>query len=88
MECIQTGDEPLCTLEDGHSSTSFAHLANISLAMNTRLEWDPVTERITNNEKANELIALPIPRTMDTINRRDFVKTLVCRSRSGCAPAL
>lgn len=54
IECIQTGREPLCTLEDGHRSTSFAHLANISLAMNMRLEWDPVNERITNSEQANE----------------------------------
>ena len=47
---------PCVTLENGHRSTSFAHLANISLAMKTRLEWDPVTERITNSEKANELL--------------------------------
>jgi predicted dehydrogenase len=56
VECIRTGNEPLCTLEEGHRSTSFAHLANISLAMNRRLEWDPGMERFTNNEKANELL--------------------------------
>ena len=56
IECVKTGKEPLCTLENGHRSTSFAHLANISLAMQSRLEWDPVNERITNNEKANELL--------------------------------
>ena len=56
IECIQTGRKPLCSLEDGHRSTSFAHLANISLAMNMRLEWDAEAERITNSEKANELL--------------------------------
>jgi len=56
IECIQMDREPLCTLENGHRSTSFAHLANIALAMGTRLEWDSVNERITNNEKANELL--------------------------------
>jgi predicted dehydrogenase len=56
IECLQTGREPLCTLENGHRSTSFAHLANIALAMGTRLEWDPVNERITNHEQANELL--------------------------------
>ena len=56
IECIQTGKEPLCSLEDGHRSTSFAHLANISLAMNMRLEWDPVAERITNSDKANLML--------------------------------
>ncbi len=56
IECIQTGKEPLCRLEDGHRSTCFAHLANISLAMNMRIEWDPVAERITNSDKANDLL--------------------------------
>ncbi len=56
LDCVKSGDEPLVSLETGHRSTSFAHLANISLAMQTRLEWDPVNERFTNNEKANELL--------------------------------
>jgi predicted dehydrogenase len=56
INCIQTGKKPLCTLEDGHRSTSFAHLANIALAMNQRLEWDPVAERITNSDQANDLL--------------------------------
>ena len=56
LDCIKSREEPLCNLENGHRSTSFAHLANISLAERSRLEWDPVSERITNNEKANELL--------------------------------
>ncbi len=56
LDCVKSGKEPLCTLENGHRSTSFAHLANISLAMNMRIEWDPLNERITNSDKANELL--------------------------------
>ena len=56
IECVKSGDEPLCTLEEGHRSTSFAHLANIALASNKRLEWDPVNERITNDDLANDLL--------------------------------
>lgn len=56
IACIREGREPLVTLEEGHRSTSFAHLANISLAMNMRLEWDAAAERITNSEQANELL--------------------------------
>jgi predicted dehydrogenase len=54
LDCVKSGEEPLCPLEKGHRSTTFAHLANISLKMNMRLEWDPVSERITNNQAANE----------------------------------
>ena len=56
LDCIKNGEEPLCSLEDGHRSTSFAHLANISLELGQRIEWDAVNERITNNEKANEYL--------------------------------
>ena len=56
LDCIKSRNEPLCPLEEGHRSTSFAHLANISLKMQQRLEWDSVNERFTNSEKANELL--------------------------------
>jgi len=56
VACIKNGTEPLCSLENGHRSTSFAHLANISLAVGQRIEWDPVKERVTNCDKANELL--------------------------------
>jgi hypothetical protein len=56
LDCVKSGDSPWCPLEEGHRSTSFAHLANIALASGTRIEWDPVKERITNSEKANDLL--------------------------------
>jgi predicted dehydrogenase len=57
LECIKSRKTPLCPLEEGHRSTSFAHLANISLAVKQRLEWDAVNERFTNSEKANQLLS-------------------------------
>lgn len=56
LDCIKSGEEPFCPLEEGHRSTSFAHLANISLAMQMRLEWDPQTEHFTNSEQANRML--------------------------------
>ena len=57
LDCVKTRENTICTLEEGHRSTSFAHLANISLAVKQRLEWDPEKERFTNSEKANELLS-------------------------------
>ena len=57
LDCIKTRQKTICTLEDGHRSTSFAHLANISLAVGQRLEWDSVNERFTNSEKANHFLS-------------------------------
>ncbi len=56
LECIVSREEPLCPLEEGHRSTSFAHLANISLALKQRLVWDSVNERFTNSDEANQML--------------------------------
>ncbi|MBW6500300.1 MAG: hypothetical protein K0B05_02805 [Bacteroidales bacterium] len=56
LDCIKSGQTPLCSIEDGHRSTSFAHLANIALEVRERLQWDPDRERFTNNENANNLL--------------------------------
>ena len=56
LDCIKNGREPICPLEEGHRSTCFAHLANISLELDQRIEWDPVQEKIINNFKANDYL--------------------------------
>lgn len=56
LDCVKSRETPWCPLEEGHRSTSFAHLANIALATNQRLEWDPVKELFKNNDKANDLL--------------------------------
>ena len=56
LDCIGSRQTTLCTLEDGHRSTSFAHLANIALATRERLIWDPDNEKFTNSERANEML--------------------------------
>ena len=56
LDCIKTRNRPLCDVEEGHYSATFAHLANISLATRARIDWDGDAERITNVESANELL--------------------------------
>jgi predicted dehydrogenase len=56
LDCIKSRKNPLCPLEEGHRSTSFAHLGNIALKLKSRLEWDPVKEVFTNNQAANQLL--------------------------------
>lgn len=56
LECVKSRQSPLCTLEDGHRSTSFAHLANIALATKERLVWDATKERFTNSDAANKML--------------------------------
>ena len=53
LDCVKSRQSPLCTLEEGHRSTSFAHLANIALATGEKLKWDAANERFTNSMEAN-----------------------------------
>jgi len=56
LDCIKSRQRPKADVEIGHRSTTFSLLANISLAVRARIEWDPQRELITNNPKANELL--------------------------------
>jgi predicted dehydrogenase len=56
LDCVKSRQTPLCSIEDGHRSTSFAHLANIALAVKDRLQWDPEKELFTNNRAANAML--------------------------------
>ncbi len=56
LDCVKSRKQPLCDLETGHRSNSFSLLANISEEVNTRIEWDPVHEKVINNEEANNLL--------------------------------
>ena len=56
LDCAKARSTPWCPLEEGHRSTSFAHLANIALETRSRLEWDPEAERVRGNPAANALL--------------------------------
>lgn len=56
LDCIKSRQRPNADVEDGHLSTSIAHLANIALWTRSRIDWDPRAERITNNDQANEYL--------------------------------
>lgn len=56
LDCVKSRKDPLCTLEEGHRSTSFAHLANIALATGEKLKWDAQKEQFINSEAANALL--------------------------------
>jgi predicted dehydrogenase len=56
LDCIKSRQKPLCPLEEGHRSTSFAHLANIAIATKERLHWDSEKETFINSTEANKLL--------------------------------
>lgn len=56
LDCVKTRQTPNCPVIEGHRSTNFAHLANISLATKSRLDWDAKAEKFNDNPAANDLL--------------------------------
>jgi predicted dehydrogenase len=56
IDCVKSRKRPNADIEEGHRSTTFAHLANIALATRQRLDWDSRAERFTNCDAANQLL--------------------------------
>lgn len=56
LDCMRTRQLPNADVEIGHRSTTCSLIANISLAVGARLEWDAEKERFTNHEGANQLL--------------------------------
>jgi predicted dehydrogenase len=56
VDCVKSRATPWCPLEEGHRSTSFAHLANIALESASRLAWDAAAEQAAGNAAANALL--------------------------------
>ena len=56
LDCVRSRKKPTADVEIGHRSTCFSLMANISLMVGQRLEWDAENERFTNSEEANNLL--------------------------------
>jgi predicted dehydrogenase len=53
LECIKSRKDPNCNVETGRMVASYAHMANIALRTNTRLDWNSSKGNFGKNEKAN-----------------------------------
>lgn len=56
LDCMRSRQKPKADVEIGHRSTSMSLMANVSLEVGQRLEWDAENERFIGNEAANELL--------------------------------
>ncbi len=56
LNCIKTGQQPICDAETGHRTSSVCCLANIAYWLRKPLDWDPVTEQFTNSTEGNQLV--------------------------------
>ena len=58
-DCIRTREKPIMHMEAAHRVASLCILGNLSFQMRRKLEWDPVNERVKNDEEANRMLSRP-----------------------------
>lgn len=56
LDCIKTRKNPNCTIEQGRLVAMYAHIGNIALRTQSRLEWNQAAGNFGDNRAANALI--------------------------------
>ena len=56
FDCIRKNRTPNADIEVGHLSASLCHLGNIATRVAGPIQFDPQSERITNNPDAASLV--------------------------------
>ena len=69
IDCVKSRGQTLEDAEVGHRTTSLCHLGHIAVQMGQKLNWNPETERFTNSDEANKLLATPPLREAWTLEK-------------------
>jgi len=57
IESVRDRVQPISDVFSHHRAVTTCHLANISLRLGRKLEWDPVAEQIVGDEEANSWLS-------------------------------
>ena len=57
IDCIKSGELPICDVEIGHRSATACHLANIACRTGERFKWDPVKEEVADSDAAAAMVS-------------------------------
>ena len=56
LDCVKSRQRPISDVEEGFQVSTAYHLANLSLRLGRKLEWDAAKWRFTNNNAANQYL--------------------------------
>jgi predicted dehydrogenase len=59
LDCIKSRKLPICDLAIGHRSASVCHLSNIAIRSQKKIHWDPVKERIVDDDETAKMTSRP-----------------------------
>ena len=56
IDCMRSGNEPICPIETGRLAAVYCHMGNIALRSGSSLIWDSKSGSFGNNKSANDLL--------------------------------
>ncbi len=59
LDCIQSRKQPISLIEIGHRACTICLISHIAMKVPGVLNWNPNTERFTNNDLANSMLSRP-----------------------------
>ncbi len=59
LDCIQSRKQPISPIEIGHRACTICLISHIAMKVPGVLNWNPNTERFTNNDLANSMLSRP-----------------------------
>jgi hypothetical protein len=69
LDCIKSRQRPIADVEDGHRVATACHLANISLRLGRKIQWDVQKETIANDAEASRMLVRPYRKPWDAVLR-------------------
>ncbi|MCP4379132.1 MAG: gfo/Idh/MocA family oxidoreductase, partial [bacterium] len=60
VDCVRSRRETVSPIHAAHRSTSVCLLSNIAMSLGRKLKWNPLTERFTNDNEANQMLSLSL----------------------------
>lgn len=67
IDCVYSREQPIAPVEEAHRSITISHLGNIAMMLGKDLEWDPVHEKVLNDENANRMLSRPMRAPWDKV---------------------
>jgi predicted dehydrogenase len=69
LDCIKSRQRPNADVEDGHEISVACHLANLSMKLGRKLNWDAQKEEVIGDREANTHLVRPYRKPWDDVLR-------------------
>jgi hypothetical protein len=57
IQCVRSREDPIAPVEAGHQASYLGMLAELSIRLGRKLNWDPTTETFPGDDPANQLLS-------------------------------